>query len=72
MKTLSNFLAPIFEHLYCSLQAVIDHVEKTPQSLLVVEEYDKMDCQTRGLFKQLLDSSHSTNASMERCFPQHR
>lgn len=47
-------------------EAVIEHIKFHPQSLIVIEEYDKLDCRTRGLLKQLIDSSHSTNVSINR------
>lgn len=45
---------------------VFELVRYHPQSLLVVEEYDKLDCPTRGLLRQLVDSSHSTNVTLNR------
>ena len=46
--------------------AIMEHVKYSPETLLVIEEYDKLDCQTRGLLRQLVDSPHSTNASLSR------
>ena len=48
------------------LAAVLDHIRFHPHSLLVIEEYDKLDCRTRGLLKQLIDSSQSTNATINK------
>ncbi|KAK9819389.1 hypothetical protein WJX81_001102 [Elliptochloris bilobata] len=46
--------------------ALLAHVRLHPQSLLVVEEYDKLDCATRGLFRQLIENPASANVSLER------
>lgn len=51
------------EHMRSALLA---HVRLHPQSLLVVEEYDKLDCATRGLFRQLIENPASANISLER------
>ena len=48
-------------------EAIMDHIKFHPQSLIVIEEYDKLDCRTRGLLKQLIDSSQSTNVTINRC-----
>lgn len=37
-----------------------------PQSLLVIEEYDKADCATRAMLRQLLDRGQSANGSFRR------
>jgi len=49
--------------------ALLEHFRFHPQSLLVIEEYDKLDCPTRGLLKQLIDASHSTNVTINRHYP---
>ena len=36
------------------------------QALLVIEEYDKLTCEARALFKQLIENSHTTNTSMQQ------
>ena len=46
--------------------ALLAHVRLHPQSLVVVEEYDKLDCATRGLFRQLIENPASANISLER------
>ena len=51
------------EHMRSALLA---HVRLHPQSLLVVEEYDKLDCATRGLFRQVIENPASANISLER------
>ena len=35
--------------------AVTRHVERFPESVLVVEEYDKLGCPARGMLKQMLE-----------------
>ena len=47
-------------------EAVLGHVEAYPQSLLVVEEYDKADCATRALLRQLLDHGATAAGSSFR------
>ena len=46
--------------------SILDHLKHSPETLLVIEEYDKLDCPTRGLLKQLIDSPHSTSMSLSR------
>ena len=48
---------------------VLDHLQRFPQSLLVIEEYDKLDCPTRAMLRQLIENSHAANVSMDRCAP---
>lgn len=39
----------------------------------MIEEYDKLTCEARALFKQLIENSQTTNTSMQRCGDlQHR
>lgn len=45
---------------------IVEHVRLHPQSLIIIEEYDKLDCPTRGLLRQLVGSPHSTNVSINR------
>lgn len=47
--------------------AIIAHVAAAPESLLVVEEYDKLECESRALFRQLLENPQVANISMARC-----
>lgn len=37
--------------------SLIDHVALYPQSLIVIEEYDKLDCHMRGFFRQMLQGN---------------
>lgn len=46
--------------------SILEHIRFHPETLLVIEEYDKLDCPTRGLLKQLVDSSHSTNVTINK------
>lgn len=46
--------------------AVLDHLRRAPAALLVIEEYDKLDCPTRAMLRQLIGSSRASNTSMAR------
>ena len=37
--------------------SLIDHLALYPQSLVVIEEYDKLDCHMRGFFRQMLQGN---------------
>jgi ATP-dependent Clp protease ATP-binding subunit ClpA len=37
--------------------SLIEHVALYPQSLIVIEEYDKLDCHMRGFFRQMLQGN---------------
>lgn len=52
--------------LYHLKRTILEHVDHHEQSLLVIEEYDKMDCPTRGFFRQLVTSSHTANVSLAK------
>ena len=47
--------------------AVLEHLGRHPDALLVVEEYDKLDCPTRGFLRQLLERGHGGNVTTDRC-----
>lgn len=51
------------------LQAVTEVVDLTQvgSALLVIEEYDKLDCPTRAMFRQLFENLHSANITSGRC-----
>lgn len=52
---------------HAALQAaLLDHVRAAPEALLVVEEYDKLDCHMRGFFRHLLEGGTVGNASLAR------
>jgi hypothetical protein len=40
-------------------------------AVLVVEEYDKLDCSMRGFFRQLLENAQVANVSANKCVGQH-
>ena len=46
--------------------ALLDHLARFPESIVVVEEYDKMSCPARGMLKQLLDKGSHANATFHR------
>ncbi|KAF8072817.1 TOR1A [Scenedesmus sp. PABB004] len=45
---------------------VVGHLRSSPEALLVVEEYDKMDCAARGLVRQLLQHPERANITTNR------
>lgn len=47
--------------------ALMEHVRSHPEALLVIEEYDKLDCATRGFFRQLLENARAANVTLDRC-----
>ena len=38
-------------------KSLVDHLAVYPQSLIVIEEYDKLDCHMRGFFRQMLQGN---------------
>jgi hypothetical protein len=46
---------------------VVGHLAAAPDALLVVEEYDKLDCGARGLWRQLLQHPERANITNNRC-----
>jgi hypothetical protein len=50
-------------------RSVLSHMERCPEALLVVEEYDKMDCPTRAMLRQLLHHPELANISLNRWVP---
>lgn len=53
--------------------ALMEHVRSHPEALIVIEEYDKLDCATRGFFRQLLENARSANVTLDRhCSHTHR
>lgn len=46
--------------------ALVEHLKKSPQALIVIDEYDKMDCETQFMFRQLIQGSHNAKLSMNR------
>ena len=53
------------QHWYLQ-HSVLEHLRQHKESLLVIEEYDKLDCPTRAVLRQLITASGSTNVSMGR------
>lgn len=41
--------------LHALRQSLVRHLRRYPEALVVIEEYDRMDCVTRGFIRQLLD-----------------
>ena len=46
--------------------SIVSHLATFPESIIVIEEYDKMGCPARGMLKQLLDKGASGNATFHR------
>ncbi|KAK9787248.1 hypothetical protein WJX73_009504 [Symbiochloris irregularis] len=60
-----DYTATERQQQYLKLQeALVQHVRHHPNSLLVIEEYDKLDCPTRGMFRQLLENPQVFNISL--------
>ena len=49
--------------------ALMEHVRSHPEALIVIEEYDKLDCATRGFFRQLLENARTADVSLDRYRP---
>lgn len=49
--------------------ALMEHIGNHPEALIVIEEYDKLDCATRGFFRQLLENARTANVTLDRCVP---
>lgn len=45
-------------------KALLDQVSQYPQSLIVIEEYDKLDCYMRGFFRHILQGGMVGNQSL--------
>lgn len=54
------------ERLDAVRREVISHLTAAPDALLVIEEYDKLDCATRGLWRQLLQHPEVANITSHR------
>ena len=46
--------------------AVFVHLSRFPESVVVIEEYDKMSCPARGVLKQLLDKGRDAEVAFHR------
>lgn len=53
------------QHWYLK-NSVLTHLRKYTDSILVIEEYDKLDCPTRAILRQLITSSGTANVSMDK------
>ena len=53
------------QHWYLK-HSLLKHLRQYTESLLVIEEYDKLDCPTRAILRQLITSSGSANVSMDK------
>lgn len=53
------------QHAYLRA-ALLDHLKQVGNALLVIEEYDKLDCPTRAMFRQLFENLHSANITSGR------
>lgn len=40
-------------------------------AVVVVEEYDKLDCSMRGFFRQLLENAQVADVTANKCVGQH-
>ena len=49
--------------------ALLEHISTHPEALIVIEEYDKLDCATRGFFRQLLENARTANVTLDRYRP---
>lgn len=41
--------------------SLLDHLSSVRRALVVIEEYDKADCDTRAMLRQLFNSLHTAN-----------
>jgi hypothetical protein len=46
--------------------SIVEHLSVFPESVVVIEEYDKMGCPARGMLKQLLAKGANGNATFHR------
>lgn len=46
--------------------SLLEHVRRAPEALIVVEEYDKLDCPMRGFFRQILENGAIGNVTLNR------
>lgn len=45
---------------------LLSHLKLVPDALLVIEEYDKLDCEARAMWRQLLQHPERANVSWTR------
>ena len=46
--------------------SLLAHVRRSPDALIVVEEYDKLDCDARAFWRQLLQHPERANVTWDR------
>lgn len=51
------------QHWYLR-KAILDHFHQHAEALLVIEEYDKLDCATRAVLRQFVTAPASANVTM--------
>ena len=54
------------EQLNFMRSAILDHARAASDPLIVIEEYDKLDCPARGMLRQIMQSPDIANASLNR------
>jgi hypothetical protein len=47
-------------------ESLIGHLQSAADPLVVIEEYDKLDCPSRGLWRQLLQHPEHANVTWGR------
>ncbi|KIY93233.1 hypothetical protein MNEG_14729 [Monoraphidium neglectum] len=47
-------------------EQLLAHLRVTAEALVVIEEYDKLDCEARGLWRQLLQHPERLNITWDR------
>ena len=45
-------------------RSVLNHLHRYPEALLVIEEYDKLDCSTRAVLRQFITAPASANVTL--------
>lgn len=46
--------------------AILDHIRNTPDPLIVIEEYDKLDCPSRSMLRQFMQHPELANGTFSR------
>jgi hypothetical protein len=47
-------------------ESLVSHIRDSPEPVIVVEEYDKLDCPTRAFLRQLLQHPELANTTFNR------
>lgn len=62
-----DYIASEREQQHALLRAsLLEHCSHYPEALIVVEEYDKLDCSTRGFLRQLFENARVANVTLDR------